>query len=223
MGGHYYLLRLNYIYMSRTTKWVIVVVIALAVLFGLWQGGYLSQVSAPAETEEQSAAAIQGTAPAVDFSDARLATESAVIEAQMKVLRKQSSALGATSSAAQVRLYAEQIGSVATLITKLSPRLQARESALGSLGLNTNAIQSAISSLNLQVFYADDQVGAAIRTLAGVKQDNGDAIQASKNSSLLTQAQNEAEKARTYLEAAVKNIKVATNGFKAFQPSKSAR
>jgi len=207
--------------MSSTTKWIVGIVIVVAVILGLWRGGFLGSWGAATE-DTQSAAALKNvgdkTAP-VDVSDATVARESAAIEAQVRVAGSQFAAFSQAPTATKADLLAGQFGSVSDLMNKLAARLQTRVTILKSMGFDTNALQGPLSDMNLQISYAVSQIGVGDQEVAKIKADNGNASQAGKNNAAIQQAVIEFQKPQSYLEAAQKDIKAIIAGFKALNTS----
>jgi len=207
--------------MSNGTKWVVTLIIIVVVIFALWWGGLLGN-SPSTGKGAQSAAAVNSAPAPIDTSDAKIAEESAAIDAQMRVVLNQSSAFSKAPTGAKANLLATQLGNVGTLMTKLAERFQNRISTLTSIGFNTNALQGAVSDLNLQVSYSDSEA-AAVKQLAAtvtIKPGKGDVMQDNKNNVTLQQAGIELQKSQDYLTAAAKDIKSVIGGLKALDTSK---
>lgn len=199
--------------MSNGTKWFIVLVVVVLVVLGLWWGGFLGGATPVAENSVQTAAVAGAdeTAAPVDTSNATIAAEAATIVAQMKVAGNQTADFGQKPTVAKANLLAGQLGGVASLIIKLSSRIQIRVSTLKSLGYNTNAAQGALSDMNLQVNYAVSSVGL------------GGKAATEKSSTALPQSVIEMQKAHNYLKAAQMDIKSVIAALAAIDTSKSAR
>lgn len=202
-----------------STKWIIAVIIIAAVLLGLWWGGFLGGTT-PEAKNGQSATALSGTAETavvIDYSDATIATESAVIDAQMKVAGNLVASFSQAPTAAKADLLSTQLGAVANLLSKLSERFKARVTNLKNAGFNTGIIQGALSDMILQISYASSQAGLGGQLAAKAKAEG------TKNGATLQQVLIELQKSQTYLEAAQKDIKTIVQGFKSINNSQNSR
>lgn len=204
--------------MSSTTKWVIGIIIVILIVLGLWKGGYLGSVA----TSEEGQEAAVVTAP-VDVSDATIATEASAIDAQMQVGGTQLAGFIKTPEAGKIDLLAGQLAKTGALMNALADRMQIRTTSLKGLGVNTNALQTAISSLKLQVSYALSEAGSAGEIGKSIVPDKGNKDQANKNKSALDQTKVKFQKSYSYLEAGQKEIKSAIDAFKAVTASQAVR
>lgn len=196
--------------MSKTTKWVIAIIVIALVLWGLWKGGVIG--GKMVDEDAQGAAAAQSAI--LDTSDATIDSEAAAIDAQMKVTENLFSDFRYAPTAAKASILTRQFGDVGTLMTTLASRLQTRTTTLTSAGIDTKAMVTANADLGVQLSYAVSQIGAANTVIAKIKADGGNAIAASQNNAYLQQTLNELQKAKNYLDAGVKDIKAVIAGFK---------
>lgn len=218
----YYYLK-NHICMSNATKWVIAVLVVVAVILGLWWSGLLGGAGSEVK-DVQSAIVAQSASdktPALDTSDVVIAEETAAITAQMKVVGNQYAAFGQAPTAAKGNLLAGQVSAVSSLMQKLSERFQARITILKSAGFNVEAMQTTASDMNLQISYARSLAGQTGQIISQITPGTGDSSQTNKNNAALTQAKIELQKAQGYLVAAEKDIKPVIDGFKAISESQT--
>ena len=191
--------------MSSTSKWVVVIIIIIIIVLGLWWGGYLGGGTPVADQTVQSAAVGNGTP--IDSSDVTIASEAAAIDAQMKVVGNQFATFSQAPTTAKADMLAGQLGGLSNLMNTLSARFQARVTALKSLGVNTNTLQSAVSDMNLQVSTAVSQIGVAAQAFAKIAPDKGSQSTINQNVASMKQVVIELQKSKTYLEAAQADVK----------------
>lgn len=211
--------------MSNATKWILAVIIIIAVIVGLRWNGYLG--GSASETGDAQGAAVLNTAgnkaAPIDSSDTKIAEESAAIDVQMKVSGNQLAAWNQAPTVAKGNLVVAQLGTVATLMNTLASRFQSRVSILKSAGFNTNTIQGAVSDMSLQTSYAASQIGLVGEILAQIKTGAAGSTQTNQNNASISQAKIELQKAQDYLVAAGKNIKTVIDGFKTISTSQGSR
>jgi hypothetical protein len=102
----------------------------------------------------------------------------------------------------RIEVAADRIGTVTSMLTAFSGKLQTRISAAQTAGKDVTALSASLSDMNAKITDAQTQAGAAASVVANLKPDQGDqTVEASNNAALKT--------ARADIQAAMQDLKTA--------------
>lgn len=116
----------------------------------------------------------------------------------------------------QVRIAAaaDRAVAIATMMSTLGTKLQARIAAAQSAGLDTTALSAALTDMNAKLSDVNSQAQAAVSATVSLAPDNGDKTIMASNAAVFKTARKDLQTAQQNLVAARKDITIILKGLK---------
>jgi chromosome segregation ATPase len=121
-----------------------------------------------------------------------------------------------------IEASADRVSTIASQLTALSAKIDARLSQLASAGKDVSAQQSALADLNAKAADAQARASAALSLIADLSPDNGDAALAQQNKTALQNARADIKAATSAIKAAYKDAQSIRTGIASLEGSAHA-
>lgn len=116
----------------------------------------------------------------------------------------------------QTRIFVaiDKVNQVATMLTALTPKLEARITALETSGKDVTSLKSALADFKAKIADATTQAGIASTKISGLVPDGGDKAKMTANNEALKSARSALKTANNDLNSAQKDVKIITKGLR---------
>ncbi|MDB5224475.1 MAG: hypothetical protein JWO43_97 [Candidatus Adlerbacteria bacterium] len=142
--------------MSKTVKWVLIIIIVAVLAGAVWMSGVLGNKTSTAD--QPAAAAVAAKTP-TNSADISIKDSMRILDTQIAASASTTAALGTAPTAAAINAAARQVQTVATNMSKMTVTFQAR-----AVTNNTSVqLQKTFNDLGAQLSNATSNAAAAAK------------------------------------------------------------